>query len=100
MATRDDDLIRDILARVLKLIAGGDMFTEAQLVQIEEEIHRDWAGETYRVSKRIDNPKASRYGPYLKKAIVAEVKKGTPVPEVQSKYGVGRATIYRMLKRN
>jgi hypothetical protein len=99
MSTRDDDLIRDILARVLKVIASGDTFSEALSVQIEEEVHHDWAGETYRVSKRIDNPKSARYGPHLKKAIVAEAEKGTPVPEVQRKFGVGRATIYRLLKR-
>lgn len=99
MATRDDDLIRDILARVLEFVAAGETFTAAAAVQIEEQTHRDWAGESYRVAKRIDNPKSSRYGPHIKQAAIAEVEKGTPPREAARKFGLGRATMYRLLKR-
>ena len=96
MQVFDDDLIRDILARVL---AMSDSFTQAEAVQIEEQVHAARAGETYRVTKRIDNPQSSRYGPHIKQAIVAEVERGTPPREAARKFGVGRATIYRLIKR-
>lgn len=97
MQVFDDDLIRDVLARV---IAMSDSFTQAEAVQIEEQVHAARGGEVYRVAKRVDNPKSSRYGPHMKQAITTEIERGTPPREAARKFGVHRATIYRLMKRD
>ena len=93
----EDDLIRDILARVMAL---SEDFTQDQALTIEKQIRHDWGGERVVVAKVRDNPKGSRYGPHIKQAIVDEVERGSKPEEVHRKYGVGRATIYRLLRRS
>lgn len=94
MAILDDDLIRDIIARVLSM---SDNFTEAQAAQIEADVRHDWGGE--RVFVRKDSPRGQRHGPNVKRMAADEVKSGEPVERVRTKFGLSRATIYRVLNK-
>lgn len=92
MSTRDDDLIRDILARVLAIADG---FTEAQALQIEEQVRYDRRGEDYYVAGHRNARRAE-----LKHAAVEAVEQGMRPEAAAKKHGLGRATIYRLLKRD
>ena len=94
---RDDDLIRDILARVM---AVSEDFSQAQALQIEEQVRHDWGGERVFVAKVHHNPKGARHSEQVKMAITTEVEQGMPTRDIERKHGVGRATIYRLLKRS
>lgn len=92
-----DDLIRDILARVMAL---SDSFTEAQALQIEAQVRHDWGGERVFVAKTQPEPRrGARHSEKTKRAAIVEVEQGTPPAEAARKHGISRARIYQLLKR-
>lgn len=46
-----DDLIRDILARVVRAAQRDGSFTESLADEIEQQVRRDWAGETAYIAR-------------------------------------------------
>jgi Mor family transcriptional regulator len=52
MALFDDDLVRDILARVVRAAQSGHGgFTDAMAEQIERQVRADWAGSDVHIPR-------------------------------------------------
>jgi transcriptional regulator of acetoin/glycerol metabolism len=86
-----DDLISDIMKRLLALC--GDSFSEAQALQIEEQLRQEYGGCEHWISPPPKVPKQA------KEKAVTEYLEGKPINEVIAKNGISRATLYRHLKK-
>ena len=84
-----DDLVADILARIAARL-GADARI---LGEIEDEIRRDWGGETVYVARC---PRARR------RLLAAEARllaaRGWTVPMIAQALGVSESTVRRMLR--
>ncbi len=91
-----DDLIRDILARVMAL---DERFTQAQALQIEQQIRHDWGGERVFIAKRKPDPKkGARHDDEVKHAAIEAVENGVSVHDAAREHGISRRRIYQLLK--
>lgn len=90
MAIFDDDLVRDILLRVM---ATSESFSEDQAQQIEQQIRHDWGGERVVVAKKMHKAEDR------KKVVARVVQHKIPPGIVARQSGIGRATLYRWLKK-
>lgn len=84
---------RDIIQCVLQMVMEAQpSFSEAQALQIEQQVRHEWGGEQVKIAKRAPVLRAARA------KIREEIGLKSPA-ELQAETGVSRATLYRYCKK-
>jgi len=85
----DNDIIRDLIDRIATAVP--EMSVECA-VSIEREARAHWGGSDVHVPA--DPGRESR-----RRAAVIAWRNGVPIDTIRSSLGIGRATIYRIVKQ-
>ncbi len=98
--SRGPDIIRWVIDRFL---AHDDSITQELALTIEREARAEWGGQRIDYVAKFceaDRPGRTRQARQpLPEEAVRDYLAGTPLPEITSRHGVSRATLYRGLKR-
>lgn len=97
---RDKDIIGDVLARAMDAarnhLSARNVAAEAidevcgMIAQVEPPARIYWGGETVYISKKVDTSENRRRA-------VEEAMRTGRIPDAAARYGVPRATMYRLV---
>lgn len=85
------DVLREFLERLIDACQQQDGFDEAVARTVERQMRHEYGGERVLIRKDQDR-EANR------EAAAQELRRGTPMAEVQHKHGISRSSVYRLLK--
>lgn len=88
----EPDILQVVLQRVRSAIPTP--ITEEQAATIEEQIRSELGGLRVRIPKRKKHPTKEQ-----REAIFQEAMGNTSDAEITERHGIGRATLYRYIKR-
>lgn len=91
----DDDLEPDILLAILLRVRQTVGLSDDQAAQIEQDVRAAYGGMRFRVAKRKRHPTAEE----RRKIFANAMADSGPDQEVAQRNGIGRATLYRYIKR-
>ena len=84
MGIFSDDIVQDILARVVRAAQGGGGFNDAMAEQIERQVRADWGGERHYVAQDAESRRIARND-----KIIADWENGTrDVQRLAQRYGL------------
>lgn len=86
------DVLREFLERLIDACQQQEGFDEAVARSVERQIRHEYGGEQVLIRKDPDR-EARRM------AARQDLQRGLSVPEVQEKHGIGRSTVYDLLKK-
>ena len=87
----EPDLLLVVIQRVRQLAPG---LTDAQALQVESAVRAELGGLRVRIPKRGKHASAEK-----RKAIFQEAMGSASDSEITERHGIGRATLYRYMKR-
>lgn len=88
------DIVRELISRLLVASAREGSLTESIALEVERRFRQEFAGEEFYIAKRPADHIDS-----LQESVTTAYLKGEPTGKIAAENGIGRTTLYRLLKR-